>query len=539
MKRVLLFVFFLFVFLFFLPLSVQALICVPYGTCHYQSGTGLTCPSSPMGGAAGLNDPFNYCICKKDTVNDECYKFSFNQCSSQDYCNASLDLINDEPYTVTPWGVACPYEYRGNCCNCEGISSNPTSCPSCPKASFQEDGVAKQSLNNVYSFYRDFTAPYSGTLNTLKVRGGVYGGAIRRLVCKVTDSSGGVTLGEVASSSFSGDQADLWITLDFSSLSLSLAADTDYRIYCRGQEAWNSVYWVYDNYPANKTYAVCLCPSAPPSPTPVPTPASSAWFQTEVGNVHSSEDIYNAGLPSGEYFSDKGESNSGPGVVSYDHWLPLEPSDLGEGNLSSTNWLVNTEISSSPYNYNYFYKVLDQPDLIPPPLPNRKIWSSDLPAADGMIAFESSIRMGDNWEIGTKKIVILVQGEFLINARIRIDIDGGGSLVVAARDGIGVSKRIAVNGLNLNTIEGFFFTDGPFYSNVNPSLNLTPANDIKNNRLVIDGGITANEFDFRRNLGEERNQTIPAELFRYNPRLLLNTYPGLWARKHAWEELAP
>jgi len=141
--------------------------------------------------------------------------------------------------------------------------------------------------------------------------------------------------------------------------------------------------------------------------------------------------------------------------------------------------------------------------------------------------------------VGTKKIVIITNGKFLI--KHRIVIDPGGSLVVIAQGGIGIFKNLIATGAGGNRLQGIFITDGTFYSSVEEDFTTwTPAESEK--ILVIDGGVIAQSVNLGRDFSgslEYDNNTTPAETFRYDPSLFMNIHPDLWKSAFTWEELAP
>ena len=131
-------------------------------------------------------------------------------------------------------------------------------------------------------------------------------------------------------------------------------------------------------------------------------------------------------------------------------------------------------------------------------------------------------------------MVISTDGKFLIKHRILIS--QGGSLVVVAKGGIGVSKNLIATGEQNNYLGGIFITDGTFYSSVEEDFNFTPVTSDK--ILVVQGGVIAKQMNLSRDLGSG-NQTTPAEKFVYRPDFLINSYPDLWRASHTWQELAP
>jgi len=250
---------------------------------------------------------------------------------------------------------------------------------------------------------------------------------------------------------------------------------------------------------------------------------AKSWFQTQEGDVHGGGDIQSR-LPKDNFFSLTGEGGF-PGLVSYNG----DEADFNLGEVSSTKWLAKTPARAK--FYDYFYPLLGYPTLEEPLF--SKIRNEDLPSG-GVKAYNINIETGEDLLIGGRKIVILTSGKFLIKNKILID--QGGSLVVIAKGGIGVSKNLETTGTGNSYLEGIFITDGTFFSSVDEDFTFSPA--VSQNTLVIRGGVIANEIKMTRDLAS-KNSTTPAEKFIYRPDLLLNSYPGIWERKHLWSELAP
>ena len=261
-------------------------------------------------------------------------------------------------------------------------------------------------------------------------------------------------------------------------------------------------------------------PIPTPTPTPTPTPIPSfPWFQTQGGDVHVKREIYSP-IPAGNYFSLDGLGGF-PGLVSYG-----ESANFGRGGVSSRNWLANTQSRGSFYD---FFVSLFKPMFVNPP-PLGEIGNNDLgDLIDGGVkAYNGDIQTKEGLNIGIKKIVLFGSGRFLI--KNRISVDQGGSLVVITRGDIGVSKDFG----GANMLDGFFVTDGTFYSSVDSAFNSSNSNK----QLIINGGVAAKSFNLGRDLNSE-NRNSPAEKFIYRPDFFFNFYSGLWIPHHLWEELAP
>ena len=241
------------------------------------------------------------------------------------------------------------------------------------------------------------------------------------------------------------------------------------------------------------------------------------WFQTQGGDVHGQTGIHSKIPTTATNTNFCMDLDNYPGVVSYEG-----SADFGEGEVSSQGWLAKTSFSKK--SYNYFYSLLGSPTPETPP-PGGSI---PLPDNDGVVVYNDNIKTAGNWNVGTKKIVILTEKRFLIQHRITVD--NGGSLVVIAKEGIGVFKNIG----DADPVQGIFITDGTFYSSVEEDF--TPVES--NRQLVIDGEVIAGQVDLKRDL-ETDNSTIPAEQFVFRPDFLLNSYQDLWKSSFTWEELAP
>lgn len=95
-------------------------------------------------------------------------------------------------------------------------------------------------------------------LDKIEILAGNYGGAARRLTCKVTDSEGQKDLSpEINSGEFRSDSGDDWREISFFE-PLRLEEDSSYRLYCKGADSWNSLYWLSDP-DEGKTYRLYLC----------------------------------------------------------------------------------------------------------------------------------------------------------------------------------------------------------------------------------------------------------------------------------------
>lgn len=280
---------------------------------------------------------------------------------------------------------------------------------------------------------------------------------------------------------------------------------------------------------------------------------AQAWFQTEGGDVHADDsgggNIYSF-IPQtcvDEATCDANFSLPGaagqPGVVSYS---TDGGADFGAGfcsNDSKTHWLAESDYKGDRYDFAYFKNQvgLSDADFIDDPddSVNQSQLSGDI-SADGIVAYNGDIETSSEWNVGSTKAVIFINGKFMLSHRIRATT--GGSIILIAKDGIGVSKTLGATGEGGNIIRAVFLTDGMFYPSADPAAfpgAFSP--DDSDKKLVIDGAVIAwGGFNFSgRDFGDVTNNLEPVELYRYDTGLFIDSNMKLWKAGFTWQELAP
>lgn len=135
----------------------------------------------------------------------------------------------------------------------------------CPLAVSQQSGSLKYSFNNQWMHYVTFKAPFTGKVDLIDIKVGNWGNSWRYISCKVTNSTGTVNISTVGISAMfksAGAAGFGWWGADFSGAkSFSLTGDTTYRLYCKGPDSWNSLYWIYNKLgdPNSKTFHIFMC----------------------------------------------------------------------------------------------------------------------------------------------------------------------------------------------------------------------------------------------------------------------------------------
>ncbi len=146
---------------------------------------------------------------------------------------------------------------------------------SCPLNVSQKDGFITNSINNQWKYYSVFKPSVSGFLKAIEVKVGNWGGANRKVTCKITNNFGENLSNNASSDSFRKSDGQVWRKITFNSPVL-VYPNQNYRLYCQGPDSWNSIYWL-KNY-SSYTYKTYICPNSnplPPSLTPTPLPTIS------------------------------------------------------------------------------------------------------------------------------------------------------------------------------------------------------------------------------------------------------------------------
>lgn len=126
--------------------------------------------------------------------------------------------------------------------------------------------------------------------------------------------------------------------------------------------------------------------------------------------------------------------------------------------------------------------------------------------------------------------MFLVDGNLTINGRI--NLSGSGVAVFIVRGNITVSPAVGVSKTSTTPVlEGIYLSNGTFKTgqSTNPGTE----------KLVAEGMFIANAFLLERDLGDSNNTFYPAELFIYNPQLLLTMPQAMKETAIVWEEVAP
>ena len=261
-----------------------------------------------------------------------------------------------------------------------------------------------------------------------------------------------------------------------------------------------------------------------------------AWFQAQGGDVYAAANI-SALTPSGASPRQFLLSGTGgyPGVVTYggastDYDFSSDDGTKGEAYVSSKNWLANDGAGNRDF-YSYFYSKLGSPTTpdytnLTDPLPQ--------PATDSgrPIYVQGNLTTSGNWTVTDgQKYVFLVDGALTIGGHI--NITGNGFIAFIVKNDITIAS--GVGGAYTSTapaVEGIYLSSGTIH---------TGASSVAGaERLVGRGMFVANHVALERDLNSlNQNGTYAAELFIYNPALLINLPDTMKNVPVSWQEVAP
>jgi len=166
------------------------------------------------------------------------------------------DIVGPLPETILPnCTLPTPLPVPTSIVPSSTPTLKPTPSPSCCRVTQkQEEGAQKIGLNQTWQQFIRFSFPAKTTLVKAYLKAGNYGGARRKLVCKITDDSGQAIGRETYSGSFTNSSGAAWRAINWGGIVLQ--PKTFYRLYCRGPDSWKSLYWLA--HPAKgKTFRLC------------------------------------------------------------------------------------------------------------------------------------------------------------------------------------------------------------------------------------------------------------------------------------------
>lgn len=272
----------------------------------------------------------------------------------------------------------------------------------------------------------------------------------------------------------------------------------------------------------------------------------TAWAQTEGGDVYASGTLRSF-VPSvsPRVFNGDG-SGLYPGVVTYGTICDFDSDSFYNGcsyvnppgnphMVSSTNWLVQATRTMVNY-YDLFYHRFGAPTITDNDLfPALNAVSQPASRTTPYYITGDMTTLGD-WSVGSgQSIVFLVNGNLTIGGNINIVPNSTGFIAFIVNGNITVDSAVGTTVASTSPVmEGVYITSPTGTIQTGTSLAASTA------RLVGKGMFISGNFLLQRDLDTfGGNTTHAAELFLYNPQLLL-TMPDLMKELPVtWQEVAP
>lgn len=271
----------------------------------------------------------------------------------------------------------------------------------------------------------------------------------------------------------------------------------------------------------------------------------TAWVQAQGGDVYSSGAIrsYLPAVTPRAFITDG--TGGYPGVMTYgtSYDFDSDPYVAGADLVSADNWQVNTTRASVNY-YDYFYRRFGAPTTPTTEAPFNNLLAVTQPVSN---CTESTCSpyyvVGDmttsgTWSVGAnERVVIFVDGNLTLGGRVNITSNGfiafivNGTITVADTVGTTASSTTPV-------IEGIYIaTTAGQAGSINTGNSLAAATA----RFVGQGMFIANGFLLQRDLEGfgTGNTGNAAELFIYNPQLLLTMPDAMKELSVTWQEVSP
>jgi len=236
------------------------------------------------------------------------------------------------------------------------------------------------------------------------------------------------------------------------------------------------------------------------------------WWQAKDGDVHAQGNIHVI-VPKGNYLILEGDNGGQPGVASFKDDLNTQP-----GGLSTNNWQANTSYGAR-IGFEYLKNRLNIDTRDP------KTGFGDI-SGSGIYYFDKAIdfgEVGEDFNVGTEKIIVFVDGDVSVKTNINITVDQGGFFALISSGDIVIDSEVT-------QAHGFFLADGEIR---------VPSNGGTDQVFEGQGSfIGRSGVSLERDLGPEDNVN-PAEAFVSRFDLLLNAPAEFRFSPFVFQEVAP
>lgn len=267
----------------------------------------------------------------------------------------------------------------------------------------------------------------------------------------------------------------------------------------------------------------------------------TSWVQTQAGDVYAASTLRSF-VPAVTPRVFNGDSDTGyPGVVTYGTTFDFDSDPFATGGtlISSTNWQVNTSRSRINY-YDFFYRRYGSPTT---PTTNSAFANltavTKPPSSATPYYVVGNMTTSGNWSIADgQTIIIIVDGNVTIGGNIRFT-GTTGFFAIISNGIIRVSNAIGrASTSTVSNIDGVYIAMNEGQTGrIETGTSIAAATA----RLVGNGVFIADEFLLQRDLDGfgVGNTGAAAELFTYDPRLLVTMPEGMRELSVTWSEVAP
>lgn len=260
----------------------------------------------------------------------------------------------------------------------------------------------------------------------------------------------------------------------------------------------------------------------------------SAWTQVAGGG-----DVYAAGnlispLPEvvPRYFSLDG-LGAFPGIVTRGGVYDLDFDSVSTGGqlVSSQRWLGQDVLPTIDLYRVFLGQLGGEPATWdynnPGPL-------TQLPARKNPYYIKGNLVTSGNWLVNSPDpLIIVVEGNLTLGGKINLSGNSFAAFVV--KGDLNIDSSVGTDNLSPTAspvIEGVYVAGGT----ISTGLSVVSGKE----RLVARGSFLANDFNLQRDLDAIlENGSTPAELWIYDPKLLIGMPDSLRAAAYRWEEVAP
>jgi len=260
--------------------------------------------------------------------------------------------------------------------------------------------------------------------------------------------------------------------------------------------------------------------------------AGTPWVQAQGGDVYAANNISSpvAAGASSQFFMTDGASGS-PGVVTYGASYDFDSAAgvQGEAYVSSDGWLANDTFPATDY-YSVMYQRFGSPDATST---GNTTYTSERPSGTYFVDGNLTISTAD-WNVTSgESIVVFVDGDLTINRKINLSGTGfvsfivNGDITIASTVGVTYSSATPV-------IEGMYITSP------SGTISTSASTTVGSERFVGEGIFVTGDFILPRDLDSvSQNNSTAAELFIYNPQLLVSMPEAMKDVPVSWQEVAP